>query len=56
MYDGGMEAGYSKEYGGIISQMLENEGETEEGAYIPPVGSITSGAPYYYPTQDASGM
>lgn len=59
MYDGGMEAGYSKEYGGLISQMLENEGETEEGSYVPPFGSgSTYGelGSYYYPTQDASGM
>lgn len=57
MYDGGNEAGYSKEYGGLISQMLANEGETEEGAYIPPIGSdgniIRN---YYYPWQLASGF
>ncbi len=59
MYDGGNEAGYSKEYGGIISQMLANEGETEEGGYIPPFGTqqnITTNAPYYYPYQEASGF
>lgn len=59
MYDGGNEAGYSKTYGGLIAQMLDNEGETEEGAYIPPFGSQNSslpGAPYYYPRQDASGF
>ena len=59
MYDGGVEAGYSKEYGGIILQMLENEGETEEGAYVPPAGSGQStgmAGPYYYPMQDASGF
>jgi len=57
-YDGGNEAGYSKEYGGLISQMLANEGETEEGAYVPPFGrnSILPIAPYYLPYQDASGF
>lgn len=57
-YDGGMEAGYSKEYGGLISQMLANEGETEEGAYIPPFGTTVNlpTAPYYFPYQDASGF
>lgn len=59
LYDGGFEAGYTKEYGGIIGQMLENEGETEEGAYIPPAGSTepaAMGTPYYFPMQDASGF
>lgn len=58
MYDGGKEAGYSSEYGGLILEMLENEGETEEGAYIPPFGSANTvmQAPYYYPFQLASGF
>lgn len=58
-YDGGVEAGYSQEYGGLIGEMLANEGETEEGAYIPPFGSqsnIVSSAPYYYSWQLASGF
>jgi hypothetical protein len=57
-YDGGMEAGYSKEYGGLMLQMLSNEGETEEGAYVPPFASTTNlpQAPYYLPFQDASGF
>lgn len=57
-YDGGFEAGYSTEYGGLMLQMLSNEGETEEGSYIPPFGSSTNlpQAPYYYPYQDASGF
>lgn len=57
-YDGGNEAGYSKEYGGLIGQMLDNEGETEEGSYVPPFGSNTNlpQAPYYLPYQDASGF
>jgi len=57
-YDGGMEAGYSKEYGGLMLQMLSNEGETEEGSYVPPFASTTNlpQAPYYLPFQDASGF
>ncbi len=59
MYDGGMEAGYRNDYGGLIQQMLDNEGETEEGAYLPPFGSqnnIVQSGPYYYPFQQASGF
>ncbi len=57
MYDGGMEAGYSPVYGGIIAQMLANEGETEEGSYIPPIGTTSAtSAPYYFPMSDASGF
>lgn len=58
-YDGGNEAGYSQQYGGLVGQMIVNEGETEEGSYIPPFasGSATEqGAPYYFPYQDASGF
>lgn len=57
MYDGGVEAGYSDDYGGLISQMLANEGETEEGAYIPPFGSGGNiYRNYYYPWQLATGF
>jgi len=58
-YDGGNEAGYNTEYGGLMGQMLANEGETEEGAYVPPFGStnnIVSPVPYWYPYQQASGF
>lgn len=57
-YDGGNEAGYSDEINGFILQMLQNEGETEEGSYIPPFGSTSNlpQAPYYQPFQDASGF
>jgi len=58
-YDGGNEAGYNKNYGGLIGQMIENEGETEEGSYIPPFASGSSTiqyAPYYFPFQQASGF
>lgn len=57
-YDGGNEAGYSDVYAGLIGQMLANEGETEEGTYIPPFGTNanTPTAPYYFPYQDASGF
>jgi len=58
MYDGGNELGENKEYGGLIGQMLANEGETEEGGYVPPTGSTQNlpGAPYYQPFQNASGF
>lgn len=59
LYDGGNEAGLSKDYGGVIGQMLDNEGETEEGAYVPPFlsGNATiMQAPYYFPNQQASGF
>jgi len=58
LYDGGNEAGYNKEYGGLISQMLATEGETEEGSYIPPFASTPNmpQAPYYQPYQNASGL
>ncbi len=57
-YDGGNEAGLNKEYGGLISQMLATEGETEEGAYVPPFASTsnTPNAPYYFPFQQATGL
>jgi len=57
-YDGGNEAGYTDVYGGLVGQMLANEGETEEGAYVPPFGSTQNlpQAPYYFPFQDASGF
>lgn len=59
MYDGGMEAGYIDKYGGIIQQLLDNEGETEEGAYVPPFGKSNVNImqyPYYFPYQQASGF
>lgn len=61
-YDGGVEAGYARDYGGLIGEMLDNEGETEEGAYIPPFGNagingnIVQTNAYYYPWQQASGF
>lgn len=59
LYDGGQEIGESEMVGGIIGQMLQNEGETEEGSYVPPAGSgspTAMTAPYYFPMQDASGF
>lgn len=56
-YDGGNEAGYSQDIGGFMLQMLTNEGETEEGSYIPPFGGDAGGGvPYYFPFQQGSGM
>ncbi len=58
LYDGGNEAGYNKEYGGLISQMLANEGETEEGSYVPPYGMQNTfpNVPYYFPFQQGTGF
>tara|TARA_R100001530_G_scaffold100538_1_gene69904 strand:- start:18997 stop:19980 length:984 start_codon:yes stop_codon:yes gene_type:complete len=59
LYDGGQEAGLSTLVGGLIGQMLESEGESIEGAYVPPIGSTDSlayGALWYEPRQDASGF
>ena len=59
-YDGGNEAGFTTNYGGIVGQMIVTEGETEEGSYIPPFGSESTfpsqDGPYYFPRQDASGF
>ena len=57
-YDGGKEAGYSNDYGGLMLEMLTNEGETEEGAYIPPFANNSNfqQAPYYFPWSQASGF
>lgn len=59
LYDGGQEIGESVLVGGLIGQMLANEGETEEGSYVPPTGTNSptqSGTPYYFPMTDASGF
>lgn len=57
-YDGGNEAGLTTVYGGVIGQMLANEGETEEGTYVPPFGStqVIPQAPYYLSFQQATGF
>jgi hypothetical protein len=56
-YDGGMEAGYTKEYGGLMSQMLANEGETEEGAYLQPMSpNQVINRNFYYPWQLGTGF
>ncbi len=58
LYDGGNEAGLSQTYGGLIGQMLDNEGETEEGGYVSPIGSASDApnAPYYFPWTLGSGF
>lgn len=58
LYDGGNEAGLIDTYGGVIGQMLANEGETEEGSYVPPFdrNSTIMQAPYYFPYQIATGF
>jgi len=57
LYDGGQEAGLSPLVGGLVGQMLENEGESIEGAYIPPSlsGNLLD-TPYYDPRDQASGF
>lgn len=59
LYDGGVEIGKATLVAGLIGQMLEEAGETMEGAYMPPSDRDFQGlfsAPYYYPWQDASGF
>ncbi len=58
-YDGGCEIGKRDEAGGLIGQMLYEAGETFDGNYIPPGDKLITQlqqAPYYFPTQDASGF
>ena len=56
LYDGGQEAGLSALVGGLIGQMLENEGESTEGAYISPLKASGVHNNWYEPRQDASGF
>lgn len=56
-YDGGYEAGYTKEIGGLMLQMVTNEGETEEGGYIAPIDADQGiNQNFYNPWQQASGF
>lgn len=60
LYDGGVEAGLSKEYGGLIGQMLEEANESMEGNYISPTSRDGIGRsnwpPYWFPYDDATGF
>ena len=59
LYDGGQEAGLVALAGGIIGQMMENAGESIEGAYVAPIHSANLNPynpPYWHPFQDASGF
>lgn len=60
LYDGGVEAGISKDYGGLIGQMLQESNESMEGPYIPPTprdGSPRGNyPPYWFPWDDATGI
>lgn len=59
LYDGGVEAGISREYGGIIGQMLQESNESQEGPYMTPlprVGDNNVGVAYYNPFQQATGL
>lgn len=61
-FDGGLEAGFlppGSPPGGMIGQMLDEASETWDGNYIAPSNNDLANvqiAPYYYPTQDASGL
>ena len=59
LYDGGVEAGLSREYGGLISQMQEEANESQEGPYMSPLplkGGSEYGLPFYNPWQQAGGL
>lgn len=59
LYDGGQEAGLSALVGGMLGQMLEEAAETFDGSYIAPGDKDATDlqlAPYYFPTQDATGF
>lgn len=59
LYDGGVEAGFSKTYGGIISQMQEEANESQEGPYMSPLpreGDADYGLPFYNPWNQATGL
>ena len=60
LYDGGVEAGLSKEYGGIIGQMQEEANESMEGPYISPLPRVSDGSgtvpPYWSPFTQATGL
>lgn len=60
LYDGGVEAGFSQEVGGLVGQMLQEANMSMEGPYIQPwprEGSPNqSGIAYYNPWLDASGF
>ena len=54
LYDGGNEAGLSRVVGGLIGQMLENEGASIENTYMSPndIGNVDPN----YPPRSASGF
>lgn len=60
LYDGGVEAGTSERYGGMIGQMLEQANESMEGNYMAPLprdgAPNNQSLPYYNPWQQASGF
>lgn len=59
LYDGGQEAGLSREVGGLVGQMMEEAGKSMGGPYIPPMpraGTDRDWPPYWFPWQDATGF
>ncbi len=55
LYDGGQEAGLVQVPAGLIGQMLENEAETVEGAYVSPNG-IQQVDPFGQTQQELTGF
>lgn len=49
MYDGGLEAGFSKVVGGLLAQMYEQEGSTVESNYEPPLSDFQIPNPNFPP-------
>lgn len=60
LYDGGVEAGLSVQYGGLIGQMQETYNQSQEGPYMSPLprngGDLPDGPPFWWPFQNASGL
>lgn len=59
LYDGGVEAGLTTQYGGLIGQMLEEANESMEGNYMSPLPRAGDGVDrplYWFPWDDATGF
>lgn len=59
LYDGGFEVGKADAPGGMIGQMLQEDGESMEGPYMSPLprdGFGSDWPPYYLPYDQATGF
>lgn len=60
LYDGGVEAGLTTQYGGLIGQMLEEANESQEGPYMAPLprrgDAVPDAIPFFNPWQQAGGL